>query len=96
MKNPNNCDTSKLRKEIKQALRACEYVYSQHRMEFELYHTYDGKHKEGSLHFKNRAFDGGLPSVQPEQVFAELRALVGVEYDVVAEIDHLHVEWDPK
>jgi hypothetical protein len=51
---------------------------------------------EGSLHFKNRAFDGSLPVAGESDAVEELRLFLGPEYDVVVETDHLHVEWDPK
>lgn len=96
MKNPNKVDTSKLRKEIRQALFACEMLWTRFGMEFELYHTFDGKHMEGSLHFKNRAFDGSLPTQSEAECIEALRVFLGPEYDVVVEVDHLHAEWDPK
>jgi hypothetical protein len=71
-------------------------------MEFILFHTYDGQHMEGSLHFKNRAFDGCLPAEHGEEILSTLRLALGPEYDVVLEYPTdekpgcLHVEWDPK
>jgi len=96
MKNPNRVDMSKLRKEIRQALFVCELLYTRYLMEFEIYHTYDGKHMEGSLHFKNRAFDGGLPTVNRAECIEAVKTFLGPEYDVMVEDECLHVEWDPK
>lgn len=96
MENPNKVDTSKLRREIRRALWACQYVWNKRGWEFILYHTYDGNHMEGSLHFKNRAFDGSLPVAGVSDAVEELRLFLGPEYDVVEEGGCLHVEWDPK
>lgn len=62
MKNHNRVDTFRLHGRIRQALWVCEMLWRRFGMEFELYHTYDGIHMVGSLHFKNRAFDGSLPT----------------------------------
>jgi hypothetical protein len=107
MKNPNKVDLSKLRKEIRKALFACEIVYGMLDLEFEVWHTYDGSHRLGSLHFKNRAFDGGPLGPHIQDIAQSLRVFLGTEYDVVLEYDTtapdgsaipgcLHVEWDPK
>ena len=62
----------------------------------------DSKHSEKSLHYVGRAFDCRLPSryTHSEEtdvhVYAELREALGMQFDVVLEPDHIHVEWDPK
>lgn len=61
----------------------------------------DSKHKDGSLHYKNRAFDirifnviGGHPVTR---VWCEkARLILGINYDIILETDHIHVEYDPK
>lgn len=96
MKNPNKVDLTKLHRRARQALAYIDLLFFKFGMEFAIYHTYDGMHMEGSLHFKNRAFDGSLPTSHNEEVFSTLRAAMGPEYDLVVEKDHLHLEWDPK
>jgi hypothetical protein len=96
MRNPNKVDLSRLRKEIRQALFACEFVYNQWEDEVQVYHTFDGKHMQGSLHYKNRAVDVSMPFQNVNAIVEEIRLFLGPEYDVVVEEDHLHVEWDPK
>jgi hypothetical protein len=71
----------------------------------------DGKHKVGSLHYKNRAVDAGTRELTGKERVAvqlALQRLLGPDYDVVFETDlfdaagtqtrwqHLHVEHDPK
>lgn len=59
----------------------------------------DGKHSSGSKHYIGAAIDLRTMNLTPDQVqFAatELKERLGVEYDVVAEGDHIHVEHDPK
>ena len=62
----------------------------------------DSKHMEGSLHYKNQAFDiriyNIIGDVHVEAVkWAERMALaLGEDYDVVKEKDHIHAEFDPE
>lgn len=96
IKNPNKVDTSKLRKEIRVGMWAVEFVYSRHGWDLQLYHTFDGEHMEGSLHFKNRAVDLSLPPVAYAGLAGEIKLVLGDEYDVIVEAECLHIEWDPK
>jgi hypothetical protein len=68
-----------------------------------------GKHMANSLHYTGYAVDLRVPSwygpqsITDEKLAAELRAALGLEYDVVLELPetpgatggHIHVEWDP-
>lgn len=59
----------------------------------------DGVHSPTSLHPKGRAFDfrtKHLGQFEKEAVFETTKAILGKDYDVILESDHLHVEWDPK
>jgi hypothetical protein len=75
----------------------------------------DSKHKTGSLHYKNRAFDIRIVNIVGDAVgfgfeldraatiAAEATAwsnrmalLLGPDYDVLMEGDHIHAEYDPK
>jgi hypothetical protein len=51
---------------------------------------------EGSLHYRGFAVDLRLPTDNKEEIRAELAASLGAEYDVILEIDHIHIEYDPK
>jgi len=55
-------------------------------------------HKPPSLHPKGQAFDmrtGGITPTEKTRFKKELKNLLGDEYDVVIEKDHIHVEFDP-
>jgi hypothetical protein len=59
----------------------------------------DGKHKDGSLHYKGLAVDLRTRYFTPEiaqQVANELRATLPNDFDVVLEPTHIHLEYDPK
>ena len=64
----------------------------------------DSSHKQGSLHFKNRALDfraNNISLAQGRTLAAEVAKIVGKDYDVLLETfanaanNHLHVEFDP-
>lgn len=59
----------------------------------------DGKHKEGSLHYKNLALDIRTRHLEKDEiqiVLNYLRNKLGGDYDVILESDHIHIEYDPK
>ena len=62
----------------------------------------DSEHMEGSLHFKNRAFDIRIYNITgPTETMAKgwvknMKLILGRNYDIVLETDHIHVEYDPK
>lgn len=60
--------------------------------------AYDGKHMTGSYHYKGKALDIRIVHI-PEKFWAEivkdLKRLMGEEYDVILEKDHIHIEPSP-
>lgn len=59
----------------------------------------DGRHKVGSLHYTGNAVDLRTrywSETEKHAVSVELQAVLGLDYDVVVERDHIHVEYDPK
>lgn len=59
----------------------------------------DGQHKTGSRHGKAAALDfrtRNLTRAQVDDWMAAMRRRLGQDYDLVDEVDHVHVEYDPK
>ena len=66
----------------------------------------DSTHRPGSKHYSDEAFDVRTRNILayfPQNVLGEARAwvgrmekLLGADYDVIFEGDHIHVEYDPK
>ncbi len=94
--NPNNCDLSKLRYKARQALWLLVNLYEVEDLNFVVTHTDDGLHKEGSLHFKNRAIDALPPERHREIILKHAKVMMGPDWDIIDEKDHWHIEYDPK
>jgi hypothetical protein len=61
--------------------------------------VFDGRHKAGSFHYKGQAFDQRSRELNQEEIgryLIELRKALGNDFDVLFEIDHFHIEYDPK
>lgn len=64
----------------------------------------DGKHSQGSLHYKGLALDvrtHHIPNEEKDFYAERIRKILGDNYDVILEDrdglnEHLHIEWDPK
>ncbi len=64
-----------------------------------LTHLTDGTHSAGSLHYSGFAADLTLSPGTPEHYITTTRAIavsLGPDFDVINEIDHLHLEMQPK
>lgn len=59
----------------------------------------DGKHMVGSRHYTGEAIDirsRDMSEVQKKRVVAMLVAVLGSDFDVVLEKDHIHIEFHPE
>ena len=60
----------------------------------------DGKHGKNSKHYTDEALDFRIWNLGGEEnimlVVDALKDLLGDDYDVVLEPDHIHAEYDPK
>lgn len=66
----------------------------------------DSQHKQGSLHYKNRAFDIRIWNIKADtsskrhalarRWVVDMNNRLGRDYDVLLEADHIHGEFDPK
>jgi hypothetical protein len=59
----------------------------------------DSLHGEHSLHYSGEAIDlriNNLPPGRAVEVMTEIKKRLGAEFDVVLEVDHIHIEFDPK
>ncbi len=59
----------------------------------------DGKHMAGSLHYAGAAIDLRTRDVAPadvQKLIAQIKSSLGDDFDVLLEVDHIHIEFQPK
>lgn len=56
----------------------------------------EGKHTLTSLHNSGNAFDCRLPKKDAQGLRDEIKRRTGIDFDVVLERDHIHVEYQPR
>ena len=56
----------------------------------------DGKHMTGSKHYTGDALDIRLLGEHTDDFAHDLGVRLGPAYQLILEVDHLHVEFDPK
>jgi hypothetical protein len=87
------------RPEIVSALAIADQVYKEvAKKELVVTSIMDGKHGTHSLHYKGYAADLRIRDLTPKEqagILVELKTKLGKDYDVVLEIDHFHIEYDP-
>ena len=89
-------DISRLNRDIRKALTVVANIYFLKGSELVVTSTYDGNHMPGSLHYSNDAFDIRLiPDVNQSDIVNRIKTSLGINYDVILESDHIHIEYDP-
>ncbi len=88
-----------IRPEVILGLMIADSVYEKHNFELVVTSVADGRHSQTSLHYAGCAADLRTRSV-PERlrrtVRNEIKNALGVDFDVVLEKDHIHLEWQPR
>jgi hypothetical protein len=88
-----------IRPELLFALNVCDAVYNAHGQELVITAIKDGKHSATSLHYSGCAADlrtRYFNANEAKVVAQEIRDRLGVDYDVILEKDHIHLEYQPK
>ncbi len=88
-----------MRPEIGLALQIAYHVYNKQNKELVITSLNDGNHGWGSLHYQGSAVDlrtRHLTTPEKRVILAEIKTGLGVDYDVILEKDHLHIEFQPK
>jgi len=90
-----------LRPQALLALAVAEQVYrEEYEVDCVLTSGNDGRHKVGSKHYQGNAVDirvWNLPNGADDghQAAALIAKSLGDNYDVIFELDHIHIEYDP-
>ena len=82
------------------ALIIADQIYSDHNInECVLTSATDSKHSEHSHHLKGLAIDlrtNNIDINMRQPIVNVLQKALGSQYQVIFEVDHIHVEFDPK
>ncbi len=90
-------DISRLKPEIRRALKTVESIFwTLSEREAIITSTFEGSHKVASLHYANQAIDVRLPETKRTEIFQAIADALGKDYDCINEVDHIHIEYDPK
>ena len=89
-------DISRLKREIRRSLVKTDAFVDHHNEELTITSTYEGNHGVGSLHYADEAYDIRRPLGVQLSNMSLLRDSLGSDYDVVLNINHIHIEYDPK
>lgn len=85
-----------IRPEIVMAVLIAEGIWSAADETLVITSVIDGEHMRASIHYTGGAVDFRVVPDKMVGLRNKLAAAVGEDYDVVAEVDHIHVEWQPK
>ena len=87
-----------LRPEMLFAIRVAEAVYDP--VDLVITSVNDGRHSATSLHYAGCAVDirtRNLPSeIAAVDVAAQIKDALNIDFDVLFEGDHIHIEWQPR
>jgi hypothetical protein len=88
-----------MRPEILLAAVAAMEVYKAAGHDLTITACVDGRHTTGSLHYAGAAIDLRARDLSPADVpklIAQIKACLGDDFDVLLEVDHIHIEFQPK
>lgn len=95
-------DLAGIAPEMVLGLQTAHSVYNKHgHDDMTVTSARDGKHKPGSKHYVGLATDlrtisAGISYSEAQAIVFDLKQALGSQYDVVNEVDHIHLEFDPK
>jgi len=95
----NTISTQGIRPELVLALWVCDMVYSEFGKELVITSINDSKHKFSSLHYAGAAADlrtRYFDSETVKKVVSKIKSKLNIDYDVILENDHIHIEFQPK
>ena len=90
-------DISRLKPEIRRSLKTVESIFwTLSKREAIITSTFEGSHKVASLHYANQAIDVRIPETKRQEIFQAITNALRKDFDVINEVDHIHIEYDPK
>lgn len=93
------CKAGCVRPQVWDAIETAARVYADFGYDCIVTSLCDGKHSKNSKHYEGNAVDLRIRHLldgEPQQIRDVIANRLGVEYDVILENTHIHVEYDPK
>ena len=75
------------------------FLFARHNIAVRLSSGTESRHRTASLHYIGHAIDVSFRNIPQKLIsllHAEMKSVLGDEFDVVAETTHFHVEFQPK
>lgn len=94
-----NVNVTGIRPELLFGLLVLEGVMANHGFDLIITSLNDSAHSPTSLHYAGAAADiriWGIADVTLNRIVGEAKRRLGVDFDVVLEEDHIHLEWQPR
>lgn len=88
-----------IRPEILLAIIIARPIFEEYGVPFVITSALEGRHSRTSLHYAGQAVDFRISDLLPEarkEVTERIAVALGVQFDVVLEKTHIHVEFQPK
>ena len=83
--------------ELLYGLNVADAVYKELGYELTVTSVLDGRHSLTSLHYAGNAADLRIRGVSdPQAIVDMLKARLGVNFDVLLESNHIHIEYQPR
>ena len=93
----NSIRVGGIRPELLIAVMVANEVYTEIGKELVITSVTDGKHSDTSLHYTGSAFDCRIyDDSDMEFVITKMKDRLKIDYDVVLEGNHIHVEYQPR
>jgi len=80
-------------------LFVADQVYQEHGYELTITSVIDGRHSKTSLHYSGNGGDlrtRDIPEDDREPIRASIKERLGIDFDVILESDHIHMEYQPR
>lgn len=86
-----------IRPELVLALQIVNDVYKSFNKELVITSIYDGDHSDTSLHYTGCAVDLRIyADLDNEKLRTEIERVLNIDYDVILESNHIHLEYQPR
>lgn len=85
-----------IKAEIVMAVVVAESIWDEADETLVITSVIDGTHMQASIHYVGGAIDFRVSESKAVGIRNRLAEALGMDFDVVLEGDHIHVEWQPK